>query len=118
MSVDRTRDQDAQAILTVHFSRAQDEPSSMRRTSNATPAASEPSRTIDMKHKSAADIWSELREVTSAVEIAATAEEDQQLRDLAEPRVRSERDREQLREVVAARRREEQFLEQARSAVA
>ena len=70
-----------------------------------------------MKHRTDAQILQELMEVTKAVEVQATPEDEATLRDLEEQRVRSEKDRELMAAVTRERKAEEARLKQARGEV-
>ena len=105
MTVTRTEDQSGPASLTVYLSSATSEEASNEEFQE---------QVIDMKHKRDTTILEELTYLTNAQQVAATEQDEEDLRNLREQAVRSERDAELQREVVAKRRKERELLEQAR----
>ena len=74
----------------------------------------ERTQSIDMKHKTEAEILAALMEVTHATPIEATPQEQVALEELEEERKRSEMDSRRSAEVNAKRKREAEVLAQAR----
>ncbi|MCJ1392443.1 hypothetical protein MMC18_005310 [Xylographa bjoerkii] len=111
MTVNRTTDQAGPATLTVFFG-----------TSPASPAPASTSvnervEVIDMKHRQEAEILARLLELTRAVQVRATEEEELELLAMEEERVRSEGDRERNRLFLEEKRRQEALLAQAKASV-
>ena len=123
MSVNRTEDQDAPAVLSVYFSQtprqSQTQPDTSRSTSSSdqTPdesAGEEREETIDMKMKTDTEILEELTRIVDGQQIEPTVQEREELESLTEQKEKSERDAKLVAEVTAKRRREQDVREQAR----
>ena len=118
MSVNRSTDQDGPATMTIFLS----EPTVQRKESSSdahrAPVLGERVEVIDMKNKRDSEIFGEFLNITGAVEVSASADEVQQLRDLEEQRERSRQDREESQRLMIARQQEQSLLDQARRAVA
>ncbi len=71
-----------------------------------------------MKHKKPEEILERLMEVTRAQAVVASGEEEVEVRELEEQRLRSERDREEVMAYNEKVRQERALLEQARGALA
>jgi len=69
-----------------------------------------------MKHMHGSEILKKLMEVTQAIEVKATAEEEEELGRIAEDDLKSEQDRARTKIDLEKRRKEAQLLEQARGA--
>lgn len=69
-----------------------------------------------MKYKHESDILKELLQITEAVEVKATEEELEMMRDIEEQRKKSDEDRELVKVVEEKNRQEKQLLDQARRA--
>lgn len=69
---------------------------------------------VDVKHMHEGEILARLMEVTGAVAVVATKEEEEELRMVGEERGRSEKDKERTAEVKENRRRRESLLALAR----
>ncbi|KAI9697228.1 MAG: hypothetical protein M1836_004792 [Candelina mexicana] len=138
MTVNRTTDQEGPATMTIYFappptSSTTTSPSSSTQPSKPTSApttsttsTTAPSdhtpftrtHTINMKHRHESEILSQLLEVTKAVKIKATREEEEEIREMEEERKRREADARRSAVVNAERKREEEMLRQARGQVA
>ncbi|MCJ1448437.1 MAG: hypothetical protein MMC23_008952 [Stictis urceolatum] len=110
MTVNRSTDQAGPATMTIIFA----QPGHPTTSTADLSGSNERIETIDMKHKHESDILRSLMEITGAEDTKATAEEELDLRQLAEDRIRSEQDRVRSRLDLESRRREAQLLEQAR----
>ena len=128
MTINRTSDQDGLATLTVFFAppshsaspTASPSPSSSTSTSTS-PSEHTPSdriESINIKHRHESEILSRLMELTKAVPIVATPEEEAQLRQLEDDNVKSQQDAQRSAEINERRRREAAVLDQARGDVA
>ena len=73
---------------------------------------------IDMKHRTNAEILTELVRITKAYPVEPTEAEKEELQELEEARLKGQRDRERQAEVRARIQREKALLEQARGDVA
>ena len=134
MTVDQLKEQtpDTEATMSVHFtSQSPEHMTSDSATASPAPAESttttstpsdhdpvERVETIDMKHKTESQILDELIRLTGAYTIEPTEAEKEELRLLAEQKVRSERDAKAALERRAAAKREKELLEQARGELA
>jgi trans-2-enoyl-CoA reductase len=107
MTVNRTTDGPDAATMTVFFEFVNQE-------SPAGASGYERTTIIDMLDKQDSRILRELLEKTGAKDIKATEEEERELQQLAEERVKSEQDRARVKLEQDARRREKQMLERAR----
>ncbi|KAF2730510.1 50S ribosomal protein Mrp49 [Polyplosphaeria fusca] len=88
-------------------------------TSDSTaPSSSEPTHSIDVKMVNESAILQELIAKTGATVLKPTAEEEEELRDMAEFQGRSEKDRVEVRDKLMAQRREEELLRLARGEIA
>ena len=127
MTVDRTLDQTAPATLTLFYAQkpASDSPTASpapisSTTSNSIPSDHQPferTHSINMKHCTDAKILQDLMEVTKAIEVQPTPDDEVMLRDLEEQNTRSEKDRELMARVIRERKAEEARLRQARGEV-
>ncbi|KAF2107299.1 hypothetical protein BDV96DRAFT_303931 [Lophiotrema nucula] len=97
---------------------AESPPSSTPNPRNTgTPDTSEPTHTIEMKLVPESQILEELIDKTGAELIHPTEEEHEQLRDIADYKVRAEADRVEVREKLTKQRREEELLRLARGEI-
>jgi large subunit ribosomal protein MRP49 len=103
MSIDRSKDQEGPATMTVYFK----DPSAPEDTGPK-------SSTINMKHRHESEILSQLMSLTKATPVAPTSEEAEQLRSLEEHRIQSEKDSARSHEVNEKRKQKEAILAQAR----
>ena len=133
MTVDQLKEQtpDTEAIMSVHFTSENPEhmtsdsatasPAPVESTTTtSTPSEHDPVErveTIDMKHKTESQILDELIRLTGAYTIEPTEAEKDELRILAEQKVRSERDAKAALERRAAAKREKELLDQARGEI-
>ncbi|KAF2263183.1 hypothetical protein CC78DRAFT_497197 [Lojkania enalia] len=83
----------------------------------ATPDTTAPAFTIDMKMIPESQILEELIEKTGATIIEPSEQELQEMKDIADFKVRSEGDRVQVREHLMKQRREEELLRLARGEI-
>ncbi|SLM35913.1 hypothetical protein LPUS_05300 [Lasallia pustulata] len=113
MTVNRTRDQAGPATLTVFFAPAPSESTSAA-TAPEEHVPAERAVAVDVKHMHEGEILARLMEVTGAVAVVATKEEEEELRMVGEERGRSEKDKERTAEVKENRRRRESLLALAR----
>ncbi|KAF2800500.1 hypothetical protein K505DRAFT_320398 [Melanomma pulvis-pyrius CBS 109.77] len=81
-------------------------------TLSASPEA--PAHTIDLRMAQESEILAQLIARTGATVLKATAEEKEELAEIAEFKERSEKDRVEVREKLEAKRREEEMLRLAR----
>ena len=133
MTIDRTAPQSDAATMRIHFApegAQQTSPDSA--TSSAAPITStttsgtptsdhdptERIETIEMKHKTNAEILDEFVRVTKAYPVEPTVEDREELRVLEEQRVKGLRDSKLSQEVKARVKREKELLEQARGDLA
>ena len=70
--------------------------------------------TIDMTHQNEKDIWKRLVQITKAAEVKATEEEEAELRQIEDERIKSEQDRAREKVVLEEARREKALLAAAR----
>ncbi|KAI9712857.1 MAG: hypothetical protein M1820_001479 [Bogoriella megaspora] len=127
MTVDRTIDQSAPAVMTLFYAPAPDTdsptaspaPPSSTTSSSRTPDHQpfERTHTIDMKNRTDAQILQDLLNVTKAIEVQPTPEDEEMLQTLAEQNQRSEKDRQLMAAVIAEKKKEEDRLKQARGEV-
>lgn len=73
-----------------------------------------PAHTIDLRMAQESEILAQLIARTGATVLKATAEEKEELAEIAEFKERSEKDRVEVREKLEAKRREEEMLKLAR----
>jgi len=127
MTTDRTARAEDPAVLSVHFASAtpaqssEDTTASNPATADSTTATTQPTErvsTIDMKHRTNAEILEELVRMTRAQAVEATEAEREELRALEEQRVKGAKDSAKSLEVRARVAREKQLLEQARGELA
>lgn len=132
MTINRTTNQEGPAIMTIHFtnsasaantgpaisSTTDSKPSSAPVASSTSPAPTECTQTINMKHRHESEILSQLMSITKAKPVQVTPEETQQIKDLEEHRIQSEKDSKAMQLVNEKRRRKEAMLAQARGEVA
>lgn len=124
MTVERTEDQEGPASLTVFFAAESEgadvSGSSLGSGSGAGTgaasegAASERTRSINMKHKKEGEILEEVLRICEGRPVTATAAEEEQLRELEGERQRSEEDRVKQAKVLKDRRRQQEILRQAK----
>ncbi|KAK0834783.1 hypothetical protein LTR73_001073 [Friedmanniomyces endolithicus] len=127
MTTDSTARAEDPAVLSVHFASAtpaqssEDTTASNPATADSTTATTQPTErvsTIDMKHRTNAEILEELVRMTRAQAVEATEAEREELRALEEQRVKGAKDSAKSLEVRARVAREKQLLEQARGELA
>ncbi|PSK40080.1 hypothetical protein B9Z65_8020 [Elsinoe australis] len=127
MTIDRNVTNEEEPIMTVHFATKD-----ASKTAGSSPGAptpttstsgdkvasdyqpSERTESVTMAWKKEEEILDDLIRVTRATAISPTAEERDQLRQLAEDAVRSKKDSERSLAVVAERKRQEAILAEAR----
>ena len=111
MTVNRTTDQAGPATMTVFFGSA---------PTSAAPAGSgvnERVQVVDMKHRQEPEILQRFLDITKAVPVAATEEEELELRAMREESARSEVDKERNRLFLEEKRRQAALLAQAKASV-
>lgn len=131
MTTDRTIAQDQPATMSIHYAPKDASQSSDSATSSPAPvdstATSEPAsdhaptervETIEMKHRSSAEILEEFVRRTNAFAVEATEQDKEDIRALENQRVRSTKDSALSQEVRAKVKREQELLEQARGDMA
>jgi large subunit ribosomal protein MRP49 len=124
MTVSRSEDQEGPASLTIHFA-SSTSPAIPNPTSSTSgdklpskdPAPLESTKSINMKHRNENEILEELLALTKGEVVQPSQEEQAQLRELEEVRVRSEADRVRQAAVVAAKKRQADILAAARQSV-
>ena len=107
MTVNRTTNQSGPATLTVFFGGA----------APAGTSVNERVQVVDMKHRQEAEILQRLLEVTKAVPVRVTEEEELELRAMADESARSEGDKERNRLFLEEKRRQAALLAQAKASV-
>lgn len=121
MTLERTTDQEGPALMTVYFddTTQPQTPSAPVAGTQTEPTTSNQQRvvTINMKHRHESEILSQLLALTNAVPVEPTAEEVEQLQQLAAHQELSERDSSRHRVFNEEKKREEAILAQARSAI-
>ncbi|KAK3946195.1 CI-B8 domain-containing protein [Diplogelasinospora grovesii] len=129
MIVNRTTDQLGPATMTLYFrddgapaaSKSElPQPSSSSTGHSKAPEPSEGERavTIDMKNRRSEVILKDFMDMTGAVPVIPTPQEEAEMRDAAELKQRGEIDRERVRKMLEAERREAAMISQARSEAA
>jgi large subunit ribosomal protein MRP49 len=128
MIVNRTTDQEGPAVMTILFTETENTSPPKYSTNEQTMTApgseippvapSERTVMINMKHRHESEILSQLMSITKAVPVEPTPEELQQIRDLEEQRLLSERDSKKSQAFNERKRHEEAMLAQARGEVA
>jgi len=128
MTVNRITDQAGPATMTIFYAPPLESssPTASPAGSSSTSTSTTPSihtpfdrtETINMKHRNESEILSLLMDLTKAIPVKATPEEEQELRQLEEENKRSELDAQRSAEVNALRKREAALLDQARGDVA
>ncbi|MCJ1381790.1 hypothetical protein MMC17_004901 [Xylographa soralifera] len=111
MTVNRTTNQGGPATMTVFFG------TSPTSAAPAGTSVNERVQVIDMKHRQEPEILQRLLEVTKAVQVRATEEEELELRAMEEESARSEGDRERNRLFLEEKRRQAALLAQAKASV-
>jgi large subunit ribosomal protein MRP49 len=124
MTVDRTLDQSAPAIMTLFYA---PQPSTESATSAPTPLSSttrtstpsdhqpfDRTDTIDMQHKTDTQILQEFMNKTKAMEVPPTPEDEQIRMELEEQNLKSEKDRALMATVNKKKRDEEERIKQAK----
>lgn len=115
MTVDRTTDQKGSATMTVFFAPSADAESPAQNTESS---VNERAEAIEMKHRHESEILDRLMKVTRAVQVQPTEEEELELRQMEEERIKSEEDRRRMAAVTAQRLREKELMAQARASIA
>ena len=115
MTVDRTTDQKGGATMTVFFASVSHGESPAENTESS---VNERVEVIDMKNKHESEILDGLMKVTRAVQVEPTEEEELELRQMEEERIKSEEDRSRMSAVTAQRMREKELIAQARASIA
>jgi large subunit ribosomal protein MRP49 len=128
IEIHRHRDADGPAQMLIYTS-AQPEPVTSTTPTTTPPSStpnarfpgvpdtSAPTHTIDIKAVHESTILQELIEKTGAEVLKPTEQEEEELRELAEFKVRSEADRVEVREKLMKQRREEELLRLARGEI-
>jgi len=115
MTVDHTTDQKGSATMTVFFAPSADAESP---TQNTESSVNERAEAIEMKHKHESEILDRLMKATQAVQVQPTEEEELELRQMEEERIKSEEDRRRMAAVTAQRLREKELMAQAKASIA
>lgn len=118
MTVNRTTDQTAPAILTVFFATPGSAASSSSSASSASGEQNEITDRIDMKHKRDNEILDQFMHITKAIPYEATPEEVTQMAEVKEMETRSRKARAINDKFIADRAREAAILEMARKGIA
>ncbi|KAL8728759.1 MAG: hypothetical protein Q9166_005191 [cf. Caloplaca sp. 2 TL-2023] len=127
MTVNRTQNQAGQATLTVFYASPSDITShtiSSAPSSSTSPTAPtsdhtpfDRTETINMKHRHESEILSELLDLTKAVPVVATPEEEAEIQELADEERQAGIDRARNAAYIEQKRQEKALLDQARGAV-
>ncbi|KAL4875794.1 CI-B8 domain-containing protein [Aspergillus karnatakaensis] len=122
MTVKQTQDNEAPPLLTVYF--AENLSKSSQSAGETTqdlqapePSAEEKTAVVDLRHLAYTDIWRKLKSVTGAKEIEATEEEQAQIAQFSEWRVKSREDRARIAALTQAKKDHEAMLAAARGEV-
>ncbi|TKA69293.1 hypothetical protein B0A49_03114 [Cryomyces minteri] len=130
MTVDRTQTQSGLATLTIFFTQpttSSDSTTPLPAPTSSTSGDTAPSASyaptertvsINMKHRTDAEILTQFMEATKATVVEATPEELEEMRELEEQGARSQRDSARSMEVNKQRKREADMLAQARGYIA
>ncbi|MCJ1320820.1 hypothetical protein MMC15_006161 [Xylographa vitiligo] len=111
MTVNRTTNQAGPATMTVFFG------TSPTSAAPASTSVNERVQVIDMKHRKEPEILQRLLELTKAVPVRATEEEELEVRAMEEEAARSEVDKERNRQFLEEKRRQAALLAQAKASV-
>ncbi|KAI9932744.1 hypothetical protein ASPWEDRAFT_33678 [Aspergillus wentii DTO 134E9] len=123
MSVKQTDEQDGPAALTIYFAEeaskaaALNHAAAIKDTHAPVAGAAEKTAVVDLKNLEYKDIWNKVKIMTGAQEVAAAAEETEELKKLEQMRVKSEQDRARVAGIRQARKDQERMLQEARGEV-
>lgn len=124
MTISRHNDPDGPSLLHI-YTRAQPVPTSTAPPSatpnpqtTLVPDTSPPTHTLNIRDMEQSEILDALIKTIKVEEIKPTEQEKEELRDMAEQKERSEKDRVEVREKLLKERREQELLKLARGEVA
>ncbi|OKL61022.1 hypothetical protein UA08_03781 [Talaromyces atroroseus] len=122
MSVKQTDDQDGPAALTIFFT---GQPNKKQAYHDAdledkhAPAPSESEQTVvlNIKEYNFEEIWNQVKDVTGAIDIVATAKDKEDLENFRKMDIKSEADRVRVAALRQAKKDQERMLQEARGEV-
>ncbi|PYH46846.1 mitochondrial 54S ribosomal protein mL61 [Aspergillus saccharolyticus JOP 1030-1] len=123
MTVRQTTDQEGPAALSVYFAQQASKTASMiaaadlKDTHAPAPADNEQVAVLDVKGLAYPEIWSKLKNLTNATEIAATEAEKTELRKLEQMKVKAEHDRVRIATMRQKKKDQERMLQEARGEI-
>lgn len=122
MTVKQTQEQEGPAALTIYFAEQASNAASLTASQindkhAPAPSETEKSAVLDVKDLDYQQIWNKVKMMTGAQEIAATAEEEAELRKYEQLRQQSEKDRVRMAALRQARKDQERMLQEARGEV-
>ncbi|KAI9038162.1 mitochondrial 54S ribosomal protein mL61 [Aspergillus affinis] len=122
MTVRRTDEQDGPAALTIYFAEQVSKAASLTASQindKHAPALSETEKSavLDVKDLDYKQIWNKVKTMTGAQEIAATAEEEAEVRKFEEMRQQGDKDRVRMAALRQAKKDQERMLQEARGEV-
>jgi large subunit ribosomal protein MRP49 len=126
MTVKQTNEQDGVAALTIYFLERLGDPAAKMASSAGqisdkyapAPSPSEKTLVVDAKGVDYVGLWNRVKSVTGAQEIAASPEEEEEIKKLAATRERSSIDRTRVAGIRQAKKDQERMLQEARGEVA
>lgn len=124
MTVQQTSDQDGPASLTIYFAERVGSTASAIAGNKQitdkhapTPEGSEKTAVVDVKGLSFQEIWSRVQASTGAEDVAASPEDEAELKKLADISAKAVKDRERIRAMRQAKKDQERMLAEARGEV-
>ncbi|KAH8435385.1 mitochondrial 54S ribosomal protein mL61 [Aspergillus melleus] len=122
MTVRRTDEQDGPAALTIYFAEQASNAASLAASQindkhAPAPSETEKSAILDVKNLDYQQIWKKVQMMTGAQEIAATAEEEAEVRKFEQWRQQSDKDRVRMAGLRQAKKDQERMLQEARGEV-
>lgn len=122
MSVKQTDEQDGPAALTIFFSgqpqKAQAYHDTKLQDKHApTPSESEKAVVLNIKEYNYEEIWQQVRDVTGASEIKATAQDEEELEKFRQMDIKAEADKIRVAAMRQAKKDQERMLQEARGEV-
>ncbi|KKK22932.1 50S ribosomal protein [Aspergillus ochraceoroseus] len=122
MTVKQTDNQDGPAVLTIYFSEklsnaASLSPAKIEDKFAPQPGETEKAAVMDVRNLTYKEIWAKVKMMTGAAEIAATAQEEAELKKLEQMRVQAEKDRVRVAGIRQAKKDQERMLQEARGEV-
>ncbi|KAL4920291.1 CI-B8 domain-containing protein [Aspergillus aurantiobrunneus] len=119
ITVKQTKDQEGPASLTVYFAGKLSNAASLNTSSTKDQHAPEPSGTeqtavVDVRNLTYNDIWNKFKNMTGAQDVAATAEEEAELKKLEQMAQQSVKDRARVASIRQAKLDHERMLQAAK----